>query len=121
MRFRLPELCLGTLISALVAGQAVASPALDESSPADPATVDPTLAVLQPVGNPVQFGVGLRLRNVRVPKAILELFVDRASGGASNFGYGVELTRRRGTFELQLGLEFERVLGRIPGPRPVVP
>jgi len=108
MRFRLPELCLGTLITAVVAAPAVASPALDESSP-DPATVDPTLAATQPAGTPVEFGVGLRLRNVRVPSGILELFVERAAGGASNFGYGVELSRRRGTVELVLGLEFERI------------
>jgi hypothetical protein len=44
-----------------------------------------------------------------VPKAVLELFVDRAAGGAQNFGFGVDLTRRRGTTELQLGLEYEHV------------
>jgi hypothetical protein len=109
MRNRLPELCLGTLLSALVVGPAVASPALDESGTTDPALADPTLAVTQPAGDPVEFGVGLRLRNVRVPSAILELFVDRAAGGASNFGYGFELSRRRGSVELVLGLEFERV------------
>lgn len=110
MRFRLRELCLGTItmfgVATLAAGSAAfAGPALDESSPA----VDPTVAATQPEENPVDYGVAIRLRNVRVPKAILELFVDRAAGGASSFGYGLELVRRRGTVELQLGLEFEHL------------
>jgi hypothetical protein len=57
----------------------------------------------------VEYGVGVRARSVWVPKAILELFVDRAAGGAQDFGFGVDLTRRRGTTELQLGFEYERV------------
>ena len=57
----------------------------------------------------VEYGVGLRLRSVWVPKAVLELFVDRSAGGAQNFGFGVDLPRRRGTTELQLGFEYEHV------------
>jgi hypothetical protein len=40
---------------------------------------------------------------------MIELFVDRAAGGASNTGIGVDLVRRRGNLELQLGFEFEHV------------
>jgi hypothetical protein len=67
--------------------------------------VDPTTQVAPE--NLVEYGVGIRLRSVWVPKAILELFVDRAADGAQNFGLGVDLVRRHGTTELQLGFEFE--------------
>lgn len=111
MRIRLPELCLGTLITVATAiGTAGAQPALDDDAqPAGAPTTDPTVAATQPTGTPTQYGVTLRLRNVRIPKGLLELFVERSAGGASNFGYGVELSRRRGTVELQLGLEFEHL------------
>ncbi len=51
----------------------------------------------------------MRLRSVWVPKSVLELFVTRAAGGAHNYGLGVDLTRRHGSTELQLGFEFEHV------------
>ena len=112
MRFRLSELCLGTVISAAVAGTAWAGPALDDAS-AQPsaAATDPSVAANPPEdpANKVEYGIGLRLRNVRVPQSVLELFIDRSAGGASNAGFGVELIRRRGTVELQLGFEFEHL------------
>ncbi|MFN0250798.1 MAG: hypothetical protein ACKV2T_28245 [Kofleriaceae bacterium] len=88
------------------------SPVLDGETKESTGT--PTEAQLDPTLNqtaeaPVQYGVGIRFRNVRVPKSILELFVERSAGGASNFGLGVELVRRRGTVELQLGFEFENL------------
>jgi hypothetical protein len=58
---------------------------------------------------PVSYGIDLRLRNVRVPKGLLELFVNHAADGASNYGYGIDFVRRRGNLELQLGLEFEHI------------
>jgi hypothetical protein len=57
----------------------------------------------------VEYGVGARLRSVWIPKSVLELFVTRAAGGAQDVGYGVDLSRRRGTTELQLGFEYERI------------
>ena len=54
-----------------------------------------------------EFGVALRLRNVRLPKSLLELKVDSAPGGLSELGFGLELARRKGNFELQLGLEYD--------------
>jgi hypothetical protein len=44
-----------------------------------------------------------------VPRSILQLFVERAAGGAHNYGIGVDLSRRRDTTELQLGFEYERI------------
>jgi hypothetical protein len=54
-------------------------------------------------------GVALRIRQTWVPKSILELFVDKAAGGSSEVGYGFELFRRKGDFEVQLGFEYETI------------
>ena len=105
MRF---QLCLATVISLIHAGSAYGQAALDDADPAaTPAEASPEATADEP--NPVEWGVGLRLRNVRIPKAELELFVERAPGGTSNFGVGVDFTRRRGNVELQLGIEYEKV------------
>jgi len=112
MRFALSTLCLGGLggliSSAFAGGSAWAGPALDDDK-AKEHTPPPEAASADEVVNPVEYGVGIRARSVWVPKAILELFVDRSAGGAQNYGFGVDLTRRRGTTELQLGFEYERV------------
>lgn len=113
MRFGLNELCLGALTTCVVSVASAQTPVLDGENKETTGTpteaqLDPTLSQT-PAEMPVEYGVGIRLRNVRVPKAILELFVDRAAGGASSFGYGLELVRRRGTVELQLGFEFEHL------------
>ncbi|NVB79283.1 MAG: hypothetical protein HOV81_12880 [Kofleriaceae bacterium] len=57
----------------------------------------------------VEYGVDIRLRRVFVPKGVIELFVERAADGASNNGIGVDLVRRRGNVELQLGFEYEHI------------
>ncbi len=57
----------------------------------------------------VEFGVGVRLRSVWLPRSVLELFLSRAADGAQNYGIGVDLTRRHGATELQLGFEYEHV------------
>lgn len=58
---------------------------------------------------PVEYGVDVRLRSVRAPKALLELFVESAPGAVSDTGFGADLVRRRGNSELQLGFEFEHI------------
>jgi hypothetical protein len=105
------------LISAAVAsGSASAGPALDDGKTRPPAaaTDEHPLGTAEPDDTGkfeagIEYGLGVRLRSVWVPKAILELFLDRAAGGAQNFGFGLDLTRRRGTTELQLGMEYERI------------
>jgi hypothetical protein len=57
----------------------------------------------------VEWGIGVRARNVRVPQGLLELFVDRAPGGISSYGLGLDIVRRRGNTELQLGIELEQI------------
>lgn len=123
MRLALPAVCVSLLVLAAVTDKsAVAGPALDADKTARPAQaaaddIDCSKALNDVRCHPgtpadgaddVEYGVGLRLRSVWVPKAVLELFIQRAEG-AQNFGYGVDLTRRRGTSELQLGFEYERV------------
>lgn len=98
-------LSLAALAVALLApGIAVAQPA-DGSAPATDADGDGVMTAT----NPVMYGVGFRLRNVRIPKGELELFVERAGGGASHLGLGLDFIRRRGNLELQLGFEYEKL------------
>jgi len=109
MRLALPALCLVVLGSSAVAGgSAWAGPALDDDKQKE-RTPSPVPEPTQSDEAVVEYGVGLRLRSVWIPKSVLELFVERAAGGAHNYGFGVDLTRRRGTTELQLGLEYEHV------------
>jgi opacity protein-like surface antigen len=118
MRFALPVLCLASLLAA-GSRSVVAGPALDDDKAKRPASTDEPdcskpgdprcPAAAAPEIAEVEYGVGVRLRSVWVPKPILELFVTRAAGGAQNYGIGVDLSRRRGTTELQLGFEYEHV------------
>jgi hypothetical protein len=108
------------LVSAAVAGgSASAGPALDDarSKPPPPSASDESDCAKLPndprcrttPGDEVEYGVGVRARSVWVPRSVLELFVERSAGGAHDYGAGVDLTRRRGSTELQLGFEYERV------------
>jgi hypothetical protein len=83
-----------------------AEPEPDCSKPGDPRCASTGAAVS---GGEIEYGVGVRLRSVWVPRSVLQLFVTRAAGGAHNYGVGVDLSRRHGTTELQLGFEFEHV------------
>jgi hypothetical protein len=95
---------------ALASGSARAGAALDDDKK-PVRTTDPTASPdsLTTAEDKVEFGVDIRLRSVYVPKALLELFVDRSADGAHNYGWGFDLVRRRGTVELQLGFEYEHV------------
>jgi hypothetical protein len=95
---------------AFMTGGALAQPALDDAGKPQ-ATVDPTASpgsttTAEPA---VEYGIDLRLRQVFVPSGLLNLFVERHAGGASNTGIGVDLVRRRGNLELQLGFEYEKI------------
>jgi hypothetical protein len=109
MRFRFVQLCvIVAMCSTVLTGSALAQAALDDSSSTAPATPEAAPAAAD-AKDEVEWGVGVRLRNVRIPKAELELFLDRAAGGSSNFGIGFDVTRRRGSVELQMGLEYEKI------------
>lgn len=59
-----------------------------------------------------EYGLGVRLRTVYVPKFALELFVEEASGSVFRPGFGLEFSRRKGNFELVLGVEYENLSPR---------
>lgn len=101
LRFALPFVILAAMLR-VAHGQAVL-----ESDPAAALPGNPTAAA--PAAPTVQWGLGVRARNVRLPQFVAELFVDRAPGSGSNFGLGLELVRRRGDVELQLGFEYEQL------------
>jgi hypothetical protein len=122
MRLALSVSCIVVAVSiAITTTSALAGPALDDDRskrppPPEPDEVDcksnpddVRCRALDPTEDAVEYGVGLRARSVWLPKAVLELFVTRAAGGAHNYGGGVELSRRRGSTELQLGFEYERI------------
>jgi len=58
-----------------------------------------------------RFGAGIRIRSVHIPRAILELFVAKAATSVDGVGVGLELYRRKGNFELQVGFEYEGLNG----------
>jgi hypothetical protein len=94
---------------ALMTGTAWSQAALDDAGKPQ-ATLDPTASPgTTETTTPVEYGVDLRIRRVFVPKGLLNLFVDRSAGGASNTGFGVDFLRRRGNTELQLGFEYEKI------------
>jgi hypothetical protein len=108
-RLAVLALSLGVLLVPSVAWSQGA--ALDDDAAAtttDPTVTDPSTGV---VAEEARFGVGIRLRNVRMPRGLIELFVERAATGTSNFGFGLELIRRKGDFEFQVGFEYESIDG----------
>ena len=110
MRFATLSLIMLTLASG--AGVARAGAALADASTAQPQpTTDAAARPDTPdlASDKVEYGFDIRLRRVYLPKALIGLFVSRAAGGAANTGYGVDFVRRRGTLELQLGMEFEHI------------
>ena len=115
---------------ALSSSVAWAGPAPDAPSPAQPAPADPTAeptaaptpspatapapspssdAWLPGTDDTVHYGIDIRLRSVHVPTQLLNLFLEKAADGASNFGYGIDLIRLRGELELAIGIEHEQV------------
>lgn len=85
-------------------GQAALDDAGKPQHTTDPTASPETMALAEPK---LEYGVDLRLRRVYVPNWMIGLFTERSAGGAANTGIGVDLVRRRGNLELQLGFEFE--------------
>src|SRR5687768_15252936 len=97
-----------TLLTVLGAGTAWGQALDDEGKPVpttDPAA-SPTPLNTAPA---LEYGADIRIRRVFVPKGLVGLFVEQLPGGASNTGFGLDLVRRRGNLELQLGFEFEHI------------
>jgi hypothetical protein len=92
------------LIVGLSARGAAAQVALEEEEGAPPPPPPEAVATEK-----ARIGLGIRMRNVRIPRSLLEVFVERAAGGSSNLGLGLELLRRKGNFEFQFGVEYEKI------------
>ena len=54
------------------------------------------------VETPVEYGIDIRARSIFVPKAELQLFLNRAAGSVQDYGIGADFIRRRGNNELQI-------------------
>ena len=59
----------------------------------------------------VKHGVGIRLRYVFMPKALIQLFMEEAAGGMSNPGFGMDYVRRKKNFEFSVGFEYDKLNG----------
>ena len=64
----------------------------------------PATAQAQEEEEAVRHGVELRGRFVFLPEGIIETFVEDAASGMSNPGFGLAYVRRKGDFELSVGL-----------------
>ncbi len=56
-----------------------------------------------------EFGLGLRFRTIYIPKFVIELFYEEATSSVFKPGFGLELSRRNGNFELVFGVEYENL------------
>jgi hypothetical protein len=103
-------LALAFALVAVTARSAHAGAALDDDA-SKPTTGAPAAAPEEPAPPeaPLEYGVGIRIRDVFLPQSAIGLLVNHVPGGVSNGGLGIDLTRRRGTTELQLGLEYEHL------------
>jgi hypothetical protein len=103
----LASLVVTAVIIAASAGAARAQGAVLSDDDDDDVSEPEVSAVNAEDPNRARYGVGVRLRNIRLPESIIELFVEDAAGGGSNFGFGIELIRRKANFELALGIEYD--------------
>jgi hypothetical protein len=108
-RFQEPRIIAALMASLVAAGGPVRADTAEPLAGGEPAPPSEPAAASAPVGEKVEYGVGFRLRNIRAPRGMLEWFVEHTPGGVNNGGVGVDLIRRRGNTELQLGFEFDRI------------
>lgn len=99
---------VGAVVLAIAAfvPRAAAQGALDDEAEQEQARqIEKDLAA--PQVTPIEWGVGVRLRYVAIPTFILEQFWEEVAHSPSNPGFGIDVIRKRGTFEFSFGLEFE--------------
>lgn len=104
---------VGTIavVLALFVPRAAAQGALDDETEQEQARqIEKDLA--QPQVTPIEWGVGIRLRYVTVPKFLLEQFWEEVTSSSSNPGFGFDVIRKRGDFEFSFGMEFEFLDGK---------
>lgn len=103
----LARIALPFVICVVVLGGEARAQAVLTEDPATQLPGAPTTVTAQ--GPETEWGLGIRLRNVRLPRGLVELFVDKATGSGSDYGIGADLVRRKADFEVQLGVEYERL------------
>jgi hypothetical protein len=110
-------LAFGNILLAASSSALAQEPAPTESSPV-PAITTPEGVKVDESGTPLppqeepegaEFGVGVRLRGVKISSTMLGLFLDRLTPTNFETGLGLDLVRRKGNFELQIGLEYEKI------------
>jgi hypothetical protein len=98
---------LGTAMG-LVPGVSSTAHAQDSGDPTPDDLYDDKTERLE-AGDAAQFGVGVRLRYVFVPKGMIELFLEEVPSGVGHPGFGFEFVRRKANFDLVVGLEYENI------------
>jgi hypothetical protein len=103
-------LALFALSTALAASSPAAAEEVPPDDDAGASTLDEPsdLAVIDTAPK-VSYGVGLRSRYVFVPRGMIELFLEEVPSGVGSVGFGIEATRRKGDFEITVGLEYENL------------
>jgi hypothetical protein len=108
MRSSLVSLALALLASISMTRTAAAQAALDDEED-DSSEVPASTGGAEDEGNKTLIGAGLRIRQVFIPRGLIEIFVERANGGSSETGIGFEISRRKGDFEVQFGMEWDNI------------
>jgi hypothetical protein len=99
-------LVAGTWVLVPTDAHAQSSPVvMDDDDDDDLSPTTPTTSVMDE--EKAQIGVQIRLRRVHIPKGLIELFVDTAPAGAAHTGIGADFVRRKGSFEFNVGFEYE--------------
>lgn len=93
--------CGGLTATSLVSTAAAQSE--DEEAVGEP---DVPTVVANP--NATKLGVGARVRYVFMPQAVLNLFLDHSTS-MNSVGFGLEVVRRKGDFDIAFGLEYDSI------------
>jgi hypothetical protein len=111
-------------ILVLASGPAMAGAALDDangsgsgsgsgsatgSASGSGSTTDATATTEPAAADVVHYGFDVGVRETFVPSGLLGLFLDHVPGGVANTGGRLDLVRKRGNLELQLGFEYEHI------------
>ncbi len=97
-----------------VTNSSVQAQDMDEDATGEDAVDDSSTPVAEEVPvdpDAIRHGIGLRLRYVFVPKGLIEIFMEEAAGGMGNGGFGVEYVRRKKNFEINVGIEYDKLSG----------
>ncbi len=74
----------------------------------EPASSEPVMVEESLDPDKPKFGLGLRARYVTIPQFLINLFVDHSTTMTS-FGFGGEFVRRKGNFDIVVGVEYENI------------